>query len=200
MTLLSHESSPTVSIRAAALSDAAAIAAVHVASWRETYSGLMPETMLRGLSVSHRTERWARILDHALAHGDASVFVAERDGDLVGFASGGGQREQAFFAAGFTGEISAIYVLGNAQGRGVGRCLMVAVALTLHEQGRQGGSLWELRENQPARRFYERLGGEVIGEREDRREAVTLFEVAYGWRDLSVMAGSPSAAPPKRSD
>lgn len=189
-----------ISIRAVTLRDAAAIAAVHVASWRETYPGLMPDAMLSGLSVSDRTERWAHILVHALAHGDVSVFVAERDGDLVGFASGGGQREQDFFAAGFTGEISAIYVLGNAQGRGVGRSLMAAVALALHDQGRQGGSLWVLRENQPARRFYEHLGGEVIGEREDPREAVTLFELAYGWRDLSVMAGSPSAAPPKRSD
>jgi len=37
--------------------------------------------------------------------------VAERDGDLVGFAAGGAQREQDLFAAGFTGEISAIYAL-----------------------------------------------------------------------------------------
>jgi len=190
MTIESQVPCLKVSIRAATLGDAAAIAGVHVASWHETYLNLMPETMLRGLSVDDRTERWARILDHALTHGDTSVFVAERDGDLVGFVSGGRQREQGRFAASFTGEISAIYVLQSAQGRGVGRGLMAAVALALHDQGHQGASLSVLRDNQPARRFYERLGGEVIGEKEDQRELVTFFELVYGWRDLSVVASS----------
>ena len=36
-----------VAIRRAEPGDAAAIAAVHVAAWRETYAGLVPERMLR---------------------------------------------------------------------------------------------------------------------------------------------------------
>jgi len=77
---------------------------------------------------------------------------------------------------------------------------MAAVALALHDQGHQGASLWVLRDNRAARCFYECLGGEVIGEKEDRRGAVTLFELAYGCRDLSFAAGSAGTTPLKRSD
>ena len=45
-----------------------------------------------------------------------------------------------------------------------------------------------LRENAAAREFYRRLGGEVVAEKEDRRENINLVEVAYGWRELPVLA------------
>ena len=39
------------SIRVAGVGDAAAIAAVHVEAWRETYVGIVPAQVLAGLSV-----------------------------------------------------------------------------------------------------------------------------------------------------
>jgi hypothetical protein len=44
------------SIRVAGVADVAAIAAVHVEAWRETYVGIVPVQMLAGLSVNRRTE------------------------------------------------------------------------------------------------------------------------------------------------
>ncbi|MEO1200245.1 MAG: GNAT family N-acetyltransferase [Pseudomonadota bacterium] len=174
-------------IRAATGNDASAIAAVHVASWRETYAGLMPQTMLKGLSVSDRTARWVRILDRSERPEGPGVFVAEHGGDLVGFASSGSQRDPNLLAQGFTGEITAIYVLQDMQGRGGGRRLMAAIVEDLQSVGYDAASLWVLRENLRARRFYERLGGAIIGEKQDHRDAVTFTEIAYGWRDLSKL-------------
>jgi hypothetical protein len=48
-------------------------------------------------------------------------------------------------------------------------------------------SLWVLRENAKARRFYERLGGVVVAEKEERRAGGVLVEVAYGWRGLGPL-------------
>ena len=180
----SGQASPII-IRAATGDDAAAIAAVHVASWREAYAGLMPETMLNGLSVSDQTARWVRILGQAERPEGPGVFVAEHDGDLVGFASSGSQRDPNLLAQGFTGEITAIYVLQDMQGRGAGRRLMAAMVNDLQGSGHDAASLWVLRENLRARRFYERLAGVIIGEKQDHRDAVTFTEIAYGWRDLS---------------
>ena len=42
------------SIRVAGVADAAAIAAVHVEAWRETYVGIVPVQVLAGLSVDRR--------------------------------------------------------------------------------------------------------------------------------------------------
>lgn len=181
-----------MNIRAATSDDAMGIAAVHVASWQETYVGLMPAAILNSLSVADRAARWARILAEAAHEGGMSVFVAMHAGDTVGFAHSCGQRDGRLNVRGFTGEIGAIYVLRNAQGKGLGRCLMTAAAQSLHELGHDAASLWVLRDNDPARRFYERLGGEVCCEREDRLEAATLVELAYGWRDLSALTGRSS--------
>jgi hypothetical protein len=41
-------------IRRASQSDARAIAEVHVASWRETYRGIVPDAFLDALSVAER--------------------------------------------------------------------------------------------------------------------------------------------------
>ena len=56
--------------------DAPGIAAMHVASWRAAYPGLLPEAVLEGLSVARRTATWERVLADRRQH----VVVAERDG------------------------------------------------------------------------------------------------------------------------
>lgn len=174
-------------VRRAAPADAEAIAQVHVTSWRETYAGLVPDVVLANLSVADRTAMWRSATSRPEAPGANAVFVAEQGGAVVGFASCCNQRTSELRERGFTAEISAIYVLRAAQRRGVGAALMAAVVPMLVERGQLAATLWVLRENASARRFYERLGGEVVGEKEDRRPDVSLFEIAYGWRDLGQL-------------
>jgi hypothetical protein len=61
------------------------------------------------------------------------------------------------------------------------------MASDLIGRGFSAAALWVLRENLRARRFYEHLGGKVIGEREDVRDATILIELAYGWPDLKQL-------------
>ena len=172
-------------MREATRADAAALGALHVASWRESYAGLVPPAMLAGLSVEARAAMWAGVLDDPSAAGDARLFVAEDGEDLIGFGSCAVQRDAALAAAGYDGEIGAIYVLRAHQRRGIGRSLIAAMAGALLEQGHAGVGLWVPRDNAVARRFYDRLGGVVVGKtREDATDA-TLVEIAYGWSDLS---------------
>ena len=53
--------------------------------------------------------------------------------------------------------------------------------------GHTSAYLWVLRQNDPARAFYEKLGGIVVGEKIDEQPHVTFVEDAYGWRDLSSL-------------
>jgi hypothetical protein len=55
---------PVAQIRIATPDDAQALAEMHVASWRETYSGLLPDKMLSSLSVEARAA-----LERSLAEG-----------------------------------------------------------------------------------------------------------------------------------
>jgi ribosomal protein S18 acetylase RimI-like enzyme len=176
-----------VPLRKATYADAAALGALHVTSWQETYTGLVPDEMLAGLSVDARTAMWSKILDAPDDFGCAAVFIADDNERVVGFGSCGRQRDNALIDKGFSGEFSAIYVLRSHQGRGVGRSIMNAMSSELADAGHSAASLWVLRENAPARAFYEKLGGIIVGEKIDDRPDATLVEDAYGWRDLSSL-------------
>lgn len=172
--------------RAATPDDAPALGALHVASWRESYAGILPDAMLADLSADARAEMWAAVLGNASA--GTTVHVAEQGNRLIGFGCCNPQRDPALVAQGFGGEIGAIYVLAASQGAGVGRALMRCMANSLIAQGHGGASLWVLRENRPARGFYARLGGEPVGERTEETPDAVLVEQAYGWRDIATLA------------
>lgn len=178
-----------MTLRKATQADAAALGALHVASWHETYTGILPDEMLAGLSVDARTAMWRKILDQPEELGSVAVVVVEDKGRVIGFGSCGHQRDEALADAGFSGEFSAIYVLRSHQGRGVGRSVMAAMSSDLSAAGHAAASLWVLRENNTARAFYHRLGGILVSEKIEERPKGTLIEDAYGWRDLSSLDG-----------
>jgi len=166
-----------VTVRHADVDDAEAIAAVHVAAWRTTYRGLLPDEYLDSLDEAGYAERWRRILGDPRSR----VYVAADGRDVVGFASGGRERAGEL---GYHGELYAIYVLSDAQARGHGRRLVQAVVGGLRELGLGDMVVWVLRENAGARGFYEGLGGRYLREQPITIGAAVLSEVAYGWRSL----------------
>jgi 16S rRNA U516 pseudouridylate synthase RsuA-like enzyme len=50
-----------------------------------------------------------------------------------------------------------------------------------------------LAENQQARRFYEALGGSIVGEQRITIGGAELLELAYGWRDLDALEARVAA-------
>lgn len=174
-------------IRIASLADAPELASMHVASWRETYVGMLPPEMLSSLSVDGRTAMWAQIMREPATSDSAVVYVAELDRKIIGFGSCCPQRTAALKERGYDGEISAIYVLQAFQRHAVGTRLLFALASALTERGFSAASLWVLRDNAPARRFYERYGGQVVSEKEDVRKDGVLAEVAYSWMHLAEL-------------
>jgi ribosomal protein S18 acetylase RimI-like enzyme len=170
-------------IRPALIADCDDIGAVHVAAWRETYRGLLPDKLLEDLSVPVRAAMWRRGLERG-AEGPA-IFVAEEGGAIVGFAAGGARRSPQLQE---DAEVYALYVLSAAQGRGLGRRLMAALATALAERGARSLCLWVLRDNAGARRYYERLGGRVGIGKSEIEGGQPIVEVAYSWHDLAALA------------
>lgn len=164
----------TPSIRPARPDDAPAIAAVHVASWREAYRDVVSPEYLGSLSEEDSAATWLDAIGRA--GGSRRVVVAEIEGDVVGFASWGPSRDED--ADRTTQEIYAIYLEPESWGHGVARELMRTV---LGEVG--DGSpvtLWVLAENARARHFYRRHGFTTDGvERMEQRGGDAYLEVRY---------------------
>ena len=160
-------------IREATSGDAYAIARVHVRSWQAAYAGLMPQTVLDGLSVDDRAAAWTRIIADA---GSASrVVVAQRDGEIVAWASFGPAREEDLPGA---GELYGIYADPDSWSTGAGHALLASVEESLRAAGHRGAYLWVLEGNDRAAHFYERHGWIADGEiKLDERGAMTLREL-----------------------
>jgi L-amino acid N-acyltransferase YncA len=136
----------TVRVRGAAIADAAAIAQVHVDTWRTTYKGIMTDESLASLSYDQRQQTWEAAIRSPVR---STVLVAEDDsGQVVGFASCGAARGENEFE----GELYAIYVTQSAQGKGIGRELSNSVARDLKARGFNSMLVWVLADN-PFRRF-----------------------------------------------
>jgi len=166
-------------IRMAVMQDAGAIAHVHVESWRTTYGGIMPDAYLAGLDETLRAQLWSEWLSS-----EALVLVAEVKGQLVGFAHGGPNREPARAR---DAELYAIYLLQEAQHRGIGSALLRAMATALVERHFKGMWVWVLEQNR-SRFFYEQQGAKLATSKVIDIGGVKLMEVAYTWPDLKTLA------------
>lgn len=132
--------------------DAPQIARVHTQSWRETYTGLVPERFFDDDALRRREETWARTLADPGAR--ERLRVAEVDGTVVGF-SGHGHPVEPEPARGR--ELRVLYVLREHHGAGAGQALLDAV---LHPGPAQ---VWVAEANPRAIRFYERNGFRADG-------------------------------------
>ena len=87
------------------------------------------------------------------------------------------------------GEIFTLYVAPEHQERGIGRALLFRLFEGLTDRGLNSAVVWVLAQN-PARFFYEAMGGRRIAAKQERLWNTTLPQVAYGWDDLRLVHGS----------
>jgi ribosomal protein S18 acetylase RimI-like enzyme len=175
----------TVRVRRARANDAPAIARVHVETWRAAYAGLVPDEYLVRMTENGQAFTWRKTLSRKQS--DSTVLVAEAPPpgqsaphSVVGFGSCGPNRGSKLA---YGGEVYTLYVAQDWQGQGIGRKLLGGLFRTLYDQGYRDCIIWVLAAN-PARFFYERMGGQRIAERGQEFAGEVLEEAAYGWPDL----------------
>jgi GNAT superfamily N-acetyltransferase len=188
-----------VVIRAGSAAHAAQIAAVQREAWFAAYEGVIaPEVIDRvttpdnGARVrqSFRTRPWQRML---VAVDPAAVDPAASG--TVGYASFGPEIDvlnapwphplTADGEGGRVAELYALYVRPAWWSTGTGRALMEKVLARSAAAGYRSITLWVLRDNQRARRFYERAGFAPDGATNVLTGLGGVIEVRYR-RDLDL--------------
>lgn len=174
-------------IRKARLQDANAIAEVHVNAWKTTYSGILPTAYIERRTYAKRCKSWSKMLEASMTEiTDHSIYVAEFEGEIIGFVDGGTQRSANPL---YQGEIYALYILEAYQRKGLGRNLTQTIARRLSQLGLDSILVWVLADNS-ACKFYRSLGGQQVEQKLIDVNGSKFKEIAYGWQNTQDLIAS----------
>lgn len=168
---------PRIIYRRAIVEDAPALARVHVESWRKSFAGIAPQEFLDKMSVETREQRFRE----AFSTPGHKMFVAEdTNRGIIGFADFGppGNSSSPFEAA-----LYAIYLLQDYQRQGIGENLFRLCQREMIADGFNSMYLDAL-EASPYKKFYEKMGGRIIGKGNHFLADVEYKTVIYGWDKL----------------
>jgi GNAT superfamily N-acetyltransferase len=181
MSRLSHGAAARV-LRPMRADDIEIVTALHVASWRTAYRGILTDAYLDTLAEAERRAHWTRRLV-TLTPTHAGV-IAEHDGEPVGFLYLIAEADPARGTL-----LDNLHVAPGARGAGLGRQLLSRAAAEIAARRWPAGlHLWVFDANAGARRFYERHGAVPV----DR----TVYASAdggvnpascYAWADSAVL-------------
>lgn len=182
-------------IRRAEPTDGTAIAELQQVTWRETYPGLLPASVLENLQLPRLYRNWRSELLRQVDDSDYGVFIAEtHDGKALGYATCGAASGRALAMLG-QGEIHQLYVKANHHRRGLGRALLLACSRWMLMRGLFSGGVWVVRGNGAARDFYKALGAHPAGERRDSMQGWLIPVVGYAWSDFETLSGLKADVP-----
>ena len=147
-----------IDVRPARAADAADLAEVYAAAWREAYSGIIPALTLQKMIVRRSAPWWREALSKR------AMLVLEVGGAVAGYVhyapAVGSTRSGA-------AEIQELYLLPEYQGIGLGSRLFSAALKRIRSRGYGRVLVRALAENERAVTFYVRRGGRLIARTEE---------------------------------
>ncbi|HEX7173156.1 MAG TPA: GNAT family N-acetyltransferase [Candidatus Limnocylindria bacterium] len=144
-------------IRSATAADADALGAISGRAWQATYRGIVPDPVLDEW-IETAPANWRAAISGREPDSPARIWVAERDGAVVGYATTSPARDTWLPPPDGAGELTNLYLDPDVIGSGVGRPLYEHAVADLHERGYHPLVVWAFRDNRRARDFYERMG------------------------------------------
>ena len=135
-------------IRKATEEDARQIAEIVVEDWKNAYRGIIDSDYLDALNVEERYQR-----EKQRYH---VYTVAAEDREILGFAWNETAGDEASDC-----EIIALYVRYAKRNNGIGKILFRNSVECFRAAGTKKMIIWCLKDNAEARKFYEKMGGQV---------------------------------------
>ena len=160
-------------IRRATQSDLQEIADIHIESWKDSYSNVLPAEFLAGQIDRNFKKHWNEIEIK-----DEDIVLVAQENSLVGFVAVW-CRPIPF--------IDNLHVKPSQRSKKIGSALIKVVAKELITKGHNTAFLWVFESNEKAIRFYEQLGGV---QKEQSIKNVFGYDVLsrkIEWDDLSTI-------------
>jgi len=170
-------------LRSARSIDAPAVAALHVASWRDAYRDVLDPGFLAGAIETRLGAHWQAMLGGRRRPGAVVLATASRE--VAGFA--------AAWREGTNCHVDNLHVRPGLRNAGIGRALLGFAARRLQAQGCLTADLWVFARNAGALRFYARLGADLGPEVLRETQGQMVLERRATWAEIGLLIAACTA-------
>lgn len=140
-------------IRNATNSDIDKISEIKVNGWKNAYIGIIDNNTLNDMTIEK--EKQAYLNKYSLS----DIFVAEINGDVVGFCRVYDYDKSPYEGANIDCEIREIYVSPDLKRMGIGSKLFNFILENFKNKNKKKLYLGVFEKNYNSRKFYEKMGG-----------------------------------------
>lgn len=127
--------------------------------WRSAYGDIFPEEVfVQRESEEIINKMKAGFAEHQLAN-DKIAYVAEVDGEIIGYLSGTLKSEYEYFGSRNYADLQAVYIHPKYQHMGLGKEFFDIFVFELKKRKIKSFVIGVLKDNQQARKAYKKWGG-----------------------------------------
>ena len=161
-------------------SEADIIAQIHAKSWQIAYKGILTDAFLEHDIWENRRQVWQKRFAESAEN--EFICVAVEDDVVIGFVCVYGEANENWGSL-----IDNLHVLPEFKGRGIGKKLMQEASKWVMEQySNTKIHLWVYEDNDAAREFYEKMGGEkVASELYEGADGTSANTFCYAWKNFN---------------
>lgn len=142
--------------------DLPSVVDIKIKGWQSAYKGIVDDTYLNNLS-NERETRIAKMEKNYITNG---FIVAELDNEVVGFCRYIFDNSFSPEIDGIDCELCAIYVKPDLKYSGIGTKMFTYVVNEFRKNNKSKMVLWCLKDNEPSKKFYTKMGGKIIKEKD----------------------------------
>lgn len=132
---------------------------IQINGWKSAYKGIVDDNILNSMNRNQRIEK--RRNDYK----ENGFIVAELNNQVVGFCRYIDSNKFTQDISNIDCELLALYVNPDLKYNGIGTKLFQFVVNEFKNKNRKKMILWCLKDNEPSKKFYTKMGGEIIKER-----------------------------------
>lgn len=139
--------------------DIPSVVDIHIDGWKSAYKGIVDDNVLNSMNRNERIEK--RRNDYK----ENGFIVAELNNQIVGFCRYIDSNKFSQDILDIDCELLALYVKPSLKHNGIGTKLFQFVRNEFKGKNKAKMILWCLKDNEPSKKFYAKMGGEIMKER-----------------------------------